>query len=49
MAPSDAEDVLERGVERAREAGFDASGVRIAAGRKTAELITSEAEERDSP
>lgn len=48
MGVTDAEDVLERGVGAARGAGFDATGLLIAAERKTAEIITSTADERDA-
>jgi nucleotide-binding universal stress UspA family protein len=46
---ADAQDALEEGVRVAREAGFDASGQRIVADRKTAEIIVATAEEHVSP
>jgi nucleotide-binding universal stress UspA family protein len=46
---ADAEDVLEEGVRVASEAGFEASGQRIAADRKTAEVIVATAQEHDVP
>lgn len=48
MGITDAEDLLERGVSVAREAGFNATGLRIAAERKTAEIVVALAEERDA-
>ncbi|MBV8710978.1 MAG: universal stress protein [Solirubrobacterales bacterium] len=48
MGISDAEDLLERGVEVAREAGFNATGLRIVAERKTSEIVVAVAEERDA-
>ena len=42
---ADAEDLLEQGERIASQAGFDASGQRIAADRKTAEIIVAAAEE----
>jgi nucleotide-binding universal stress UspA family protein len=42
---ADAEDTLEEGVRVAGEAGFDAFGQRIAADRKTPELIVAAAQE----
>ncbi|MBV9941897.1 MAG: universal stress protein [Solirubrobacterales bacterium] len=47
MGISDAEDLLERGVEVAREAGLKATGLRIAAERKTSEIVIAVAEEHD--
>jgi nucleotide-binding universal stress UspA family protein len=48
MGVTDAENVLARGLTFAREVGFNASGALIAAERRTAEIITSMAEERDA-
>lgn len=48
VGPADAEDTLEEGVRVAQQAGFDASGQRIAADRKTAEIITATAQEHDA-
>ena len=42
-------DVVERGVVIAREAGFDAEALLVAADRKTAELIAATADELDAP
>jgi nucleotide-binding universal stress UspA family protein len=42
---ADAEDMLDEGVRVASEAGFDASGGRIAADRKTEEIIVATAQE----
>jgi nucleotide-binding universal stress UspA family protein len=42
---ADAEDMLEEGVRIASEAGFDASGERVVADRKTAEIIIAMAQE----
>jgi nucleotide-binding universal stress UspA family protein len=39
--------MLEQGVEVASQAGFDASGQRIVADRKTAEIIIASAQEND--
>lgn len=44
---ADAQDMLENGVGIASRAGFDASGERIAAQRKTAEIIVAIAQEHD--
>jgi nucleotide-binding universal stress UspA family protein len=49
VGPADAEDILEQGERVAREAGFEASGQRIAADRKTAEIIIATAEEHAVP
>jgi nucleotide-binding universal stress UspA family protein len=46
---ADAEDMLEDGVRVARQAGFDVSGQRVEADRKTAEIIVAMAEENDAP
>lgn len=46
---ADAEDAIDEGVRVAREAGFDASGQRIAADRKTAEIIVATAQEHHAP
>jgi nucleotide-binding universal stress UspA family protein len=45
---ADAQDMLEEGVRVAREAGFDATGERIEADRKTAEIIVATAQEHDA-
>jgi nucleotide-binding universal stress UspA family protein len=45
---ADAEDMLEEGVRIAGQAGFDASGQRIAADRRTAEIIIAAAQEHDA-
>jgi nucleotide-binding universal stress UspA family protein len=45
---ADAEDLLEDGVRVADQAGFEASGLRIAAERKTGEIIVSTADEQDA-
>jgi nucleotide-binding universal stress UspA family protein len=42
---ADAEDLLEEGVRTASQAGFDASGTRVAADRKTAEIVIATAQE----
>jgi nucleotide-binding universal stress UspA family protein len=44
---ADAEDMLEEGVRVAREAGFEAAGLRVEAERKTGEIIVATAEEQD--
>lgn len=46
---TDAQEQLERGVAFAREAGFDAEPVLVAADRPIAEIITATAEEVDAP
>lgn len=46
---ADAEDTLEEGVRVANQAGFAASGERIAADRKTAEIIVATAREHEAP
>jgi nucleotide-binding universal stress UspA family protein len=48
VGAADAEATLERGVELAREVGFEAEGLRIEGDRKTAEIILELAEERDA-
>lgn len=48
MPIADAEELLERGVRIAREAGLDAAGMRVTAEGKTAEIIVGLAEERDA-
>ena len=45
---ADAEALVERGVALAREAGFEAEGLSVAADRKTAEIIADVAEHRDA-
>jgi nucleotide-binding universal stress UspA family protein len=49
MGPADAEDLLEEGVRVARAAGFAATGVRVAAKTKTADIIVATAAEQDAP
>lgn len=49
MGIADAEELLERGVQVARDAGFAATGVRIAGERKTSEVIVELAENEDVP
>jgi nucleotide-binding universal stress UspA family protein len=49
MGPADAEDLLEEGVRVARAAGFAATGRRVVAESKTAEIIVAAAEEHDAP
>lgn len=49
MGVSDAEELLERGVEIAAAAGLEATGLRIEADRKTAEIVASLADEQDAP
>jgi nucleotide-binding universal stress UspA family protein len=49
LGSAEAEALLERGVAAARDAGFDATGLRVAADRKTAPIILDTAEERDAP
>ena len=46
---ADAHDVVEAGVAIAREAGFEADALLLAADRKTAELIAATADELDAP
>jgi nucleotide-binding universal stress UspA family protein len=48
MGGIDAEDLLERGIRTAREAGLDATGLGIVAERRTSEVIAGLAEERDA-
>jgi nucleotide-binding universal stress UspA family protein len=48
MGHSDAEILLERGVELAREAGFEATPLGVVADRKTATIITETADEQDA-
>jgi nucleotide-binding universal stress UspA family protein len=48
IGPADAEDLLEEGVRVARSAGFDATGVRVVAKQKTAEIIVAAAAENDA-
>jgi len=48
MGIGDAEDLLERGVTAARDAGFEADGLRIAAEGKTSEIIGETAAEHDA-
>jgi nucleotide-binding universal stress UspA family protein len=48
LGAADAEVAVERGVELAREVGFEAEGLRIEADRKTAEIILELAEDRDA-
>jgi nucleotide-binding universal stress UspA family protein len=49
MGVSDAEVLMEQGVELAREAGFEATPLSVAADRKTAAIIVAAAEEHDAP
>lgn len=49
MGVTDAEVLLEQGIEVARDAGFDATPLLITADRKTAEIIVAAAEEHDAP
>jgi nucleotide-binding universal stress UspA family protein len=49
LGPADAEDVLEQGVRVAHDAGFEASGLRVEADRKTAAIIVETAEREDAP
>ena len=44
----DAEDLLERGVRIARDAGLDAAGLRVTAEDKTSEIIVALAEEHNA-
>jgi nucleotide-binding universal stress UspA family protein len=46
---AEAHDVVDAGVDIAREAGFDAEPLLLAADRPTAELIAAVAEELDAP
>jgi nucleotide-binding universal stress UspA family protein len=46
---ADAHDVVDRGVAIAREAGFEAEALLLAADRRTGELIASTADELDAP
>jgi len=48
VGAADAERVVERGVALAREAGFEAEGLLVAADRRTAEIVVEIAEERDA-
>lgn len=48
MGFSDAEALLEHGVEAARQAGFDAAPLGVEADRKTASIIVDKAEEHDA-
>jgi nucleotide-binding universal stress UspA family protein len=48
MGVTDAEDMLERGVRVAREAGLDATGLSIVAERRTSEIIAALAEEHNA-
>jgi nucleotide-binding universal stress UspA family protein len=48
LALADAQDALEKGVRVAAQAGFAASGQRVAADRKTAEIIIATAREHDA-
>jgi nucleotide-binding universal stress UspA family protein len=49
MGPADAEDLLEQGVRVAQSAGFAATGVRVPAKHKTAEIILATAADEDTP
>jgi nucleotide-binding universal stress UspA family protein len=46
---ADASDIVEAGVALARDVGFDAEPLLLAADRPTAELITAKADELDAP
>jgi nucleotide-binding universal stress UspA family protein len=48
LGAADAEAIVERGVALAREAGFEAEGLQVAADRKTAEVIADVAQRRDA-
>lgn len=48
LGPADAEAIVARGVALAREMGFDAEGLQVAADRKTAEIVADVAEQRDA-
>lgn len=48
VGPADAEGIVGRGVALAREAGFEAEGLLVAADRKTAAIIAEVAEQRDA-
>ena len=49
MGATDAEALLEQGIDAAREAGFDASPLCVPADRKTAAIIVDTADEQDAP
>ena len=46
---ADAHEIVDRGVAIAREAGFDAEALLVAADRRTAELVAETAEQLDAP
>lgn len=48
MGDGDAENLLERGVNAALESGLDATGLSMAAERRTSEIIAGLAEEHDA-
>ncbi len=48
MGITDAEDLLERGVRAACEAGLETTGLSMVAERRTSEIIATLAEERDA-
>ena len=48
MGVTDAEALLEQGMDIAREAGFDPAPLAVAAERKTASIIVETAEEQDA-
>jgi nucleotide-binding universal stress UspA family protein len=48
MGITDAEDLLERGVRAAREAGLDAAPLSVVAERRTSEIIAALAEDHDA-
>ena len=49
MGVTDAEALLEQGIEVARDAGFEAAPLGVVADRKTAAIILETAEEHDAP
>jgi nucleotide-binding universal stress UspA family protein len=49
LGETDAQQLVERGVAIARDAGFEAEPLLVAADRRTAELIAAQAEELDAP
>ena len=46
---TDAQDIVDRGVEVARDAGFEAEPLLVAADRRTAAIVAERAEELDAP
>lgn len=49
MGPTDAEVLIEQGMDAAREVGFDAAPLGVVADRKTASIIVDTADEQDAP